>query len=386
MTAMSQKPNTRKPKLLLVCHLPPPVHGASMVGEAIRNSELINSEFECRFINLSTAVNLNDIGRFSLGKLMRVRKLRKDIIRGIKDFQPDLVYFTPCAAGVPFIKDWYAIRPAKKLAPKIAFHYHNKGVARYASKKPYDRLYRSFFSDVNVILLSKMLRKDVEKYVGDKQLSYCANGIKEWEGFTPVEKPADLPPKILFVSNLFKTKGVYTLLTAFEMLHSKGISFRGDIVGADTQEITSVSLRDEIRRRGLEGSVRCRGALYGDDKVAAFAEADIFAFPTLYPNECFPLVILEAMQCGLPVVASSEGAIPELIDDEVNGYVLGNATAAELAVKLERLITDPAERADMGARAKEKFMQLYTLPAFEKRFVSVIKGILSRPAPEERHK
>ena len=58
-----------RPHILFILHLPPPVHGAAMVGQYIHDSELLNSEFEARFINLTTASGMGDIGRFKGKKI-----------------------------------------------------------------------------------------------------------------------------------------------------------------------------------------------------------------------------------------------------------------------------------------------------------------------------
>ena len=59
-------------KILFILHLPPPVHGAAMVGKYIKDSKLINERFECRYINLTTANSLTDIGKAKFHKRVLV--------------------------------------------------------------------------------------------------------------------------------------------------------------------------------------------------------------------------------------------------------------------------------------------------------------------------
>ena len=61
-----------KNSILFILHLPPPIHGASMVGKYIQESKLINSSFDCYYINLATAGDLSDIGQFSLKKILSI--------------------------------------------------------------------------------------------------------------------------------------------------------------------------------------------------------------------------------------------------------------------------------------------------------------------------
>ena len=61
--------NTKKSSVLFVLHLPPPVHGAAMVGKYILDSKIVNDSFHCQFINLAMANDLENIGRFSFSKI-----------------------------------------------------------------------------------------------------------------------------------------------------------------------------------------------------------------------------------------------------------------------------------------------------------------------------
>ena len=77
-----------KPKILFIMHMPPPVHGAAMVGQYIHDSEMINGEFESHYINLTTAKNLQDIGKGGMSKLFDFFTLLNKIIRAVKKITP----------------------------------------------------------------------------------------------------------------------------------------------------------------------------------------------------------------------------------------------------------------------------------------------------------
>jgi glycosyltransferase involved in cell wall biosynthesis len=89
-------------------------------------------------------------------------------------------------------------------------------------------------------------------------------------------------------------------------------------------------------------------------------------YPTSFRQECFPLVILEAMQSGLPIIASDEGAISEIIDNDINGIVLKNWTAESFSEKIAVLIQDSDLRSKLGENAKKKFNENYTIHDLEK--------------------
>jgi len=114
------------------------------------------------------------------------------------------------------------------------------------------------------------------------------------------------------------------------------------------------------------------GKKYGADKYEIYADADIFVLPTFYENECFPLVLLEAMQFSLPLVSTKEGGIPDIIEEGVNGLMVSPRNPVHLAKKLASLIEDAELRALMGKNAYTKYKRSYTLELFERRFLSIL--------------
>ena len=111
------------------------------------------------------------------------------------------------------------------------------------------------------------------------------------------------------------------------------------------------------------------GRKYGKDKDAYFLGADLFVFPTYYPNECYPLVLLEAMQHGVPCVSTNEGGISGIIDEGENGFLTEKHDSRALAEKMEYLISHPEERKRMGEEGRRKFKSEFTLGKFEERMM-----------------
>ena len=184
---------------------------------------------------------------------------------------------------------------------------------------------------------------------------------------------ASLPVNLLFLSNLIPSKGVYVLLDACRILKDKGLDFQCNFVGGETKEIDRARFEAEVQRRGLEGMVRYEGPKYGEEKEEYWRSSDVFVFPTYYFNECFPLVILEAMQHGLPVVSTTEGAVPDMVADGVNGFVCERKDVSGLVGALERLITDAALRMRMGEVGRKRYEEEFTLERFEERFAECLR-------------
>ena len=367
-------------------HMPPPVHGAAMVGQYIHDSELINGEFESHYINLTTAKNLQDIGKVGMRKLFDFFTLLKKIRRVVKDIKPQLVYVTPNACGGAFYKDFVVVEMLKRLGCKVVVHYHNKGVATRQDRWLDNILYKRFFKGIKVILLSECLYEDVKKYVKKEDVFVCGNGIPDvTENSACSDTVASdhidgKVPHVLFLSNLLISKGVVVLLDALKVLKEKGCRFICDFVGGETVEMDTAMFQNEVAKRGLEDMVLYHGRKYGNDKEAFLNAADMFVFPTFYPNECFPLVLLEAMQHHLPCVSTTEGGIPGIIDEGKTGFLIEKHDFHTLADKLEYFIEHPQESKRMGENGYRKFHDKFTLRKFEESMVGILNDCLHSEA------
>lgn len=362
--------------ILFILHLPPPVHGAAMVGKYIHNSELINSEFDCHYINLTTASSLEDIGQVGWHKVKTFCHLLQEIRRSVKELKPDLVYVTPNAKGGAFYKDFIVVIMLKWMGCRVVAHYHNKGVFTWQDRWIDNLLYRLFFKDLKVILLAEALYKDVEKYVKRENVLVCPNGIPVLPCQSYTERNNNTKLRLLFLSNLLISKGVLVLFDALKILKNKGFAFICDFVGGETSEIDAKRFNEEVKKRELKEFVIYQGRKYGKEKDEYFEHADIFVFPTYYHNECFPLVLLEAMQHGLPCISTTEGGISGIIDDGQTGFVVEKRNASVLAEKLEFLLTDETLRHRMGKAGRIKFEQNFTLSKFEQKFCETLKSCL----------
>lgn len=126
---------------------PPPVHGAAMMGKYIHDSKLINTSFDCYYINLTTAKDLADIGKVGIRKLVQFAQLLNTIRKEVNRMKPQLIYITPNAKGGAFYKDFIIVQMLKTMGCQIVAHYHNKGVYTRQDHWLDDKLYRLSSND-----------------------------------------------------------------------------------------------------------------------------------------------------------------------------------------------------------------------------------------------
>lgn len=367
-----------RPSVLFIMHMPPPVHGASIVGSYIHNSDLIKSRYDCHFINPTTARDIEDVGRFRLSKITSVFALLKRIKNKIKEIHPDLVYFTPSATGFAFFKDYLVVKLLKKLGSKILLHYHNKGVSTKQHHFIYNLLYADFFKDVNVILLADNLYNDICKYVDKSSCFCCPNGIPGIDGSVIAEKNniQNGPFRILFLSNMLREKGVIDLIDACGLLKKRSVSFSCDFVGG-WKDVQQEEFERVVLERNLENEIHAHGPKYGSEKESFWNAADVFVFPTYYHNECFPLVLLEAMQHGIACISTNEAGIPGIINSGETGLLVEKRSIDSLADALEKLARNRNLCKDMGRRGRILYEQKFTLQVFEQNLANILNNCLN---------
>ena len=367
------KTGTERPRVLFVLHLPPPVHGASLMGARIRDSIVLNREIDARYVNLSASAKLTEIGKGSLKKIAFIVRLIAKVRREIRSWKPDLLYLTPTSTLPGIIKDYLVVIAARRAGVRVVSHFHNKGVSKSKDRWLADLFYRRFFRGMEIILLSPRLYADIEKYVPLERVHFCANGISPIETETVPHQGF----RFLFLSNLIPEKGVMVLLDACKILKENGERFVCEYVGAPSVKMSETAFRSAIAERELDDTVVYEGPAYGEMKDAALARADAFVFPTYYPYECFPLVLLEALSVGLPVISTDEGAIADIVQDNVNGCICNKRDPESVATAMKRMMDDPARAHEMGAAGKQLFFRQFTAEAFEKNLLSILTGILS---------
>ena len=162
------------------------------------------------------------------------------------------------------------------------------------------------------------------------------------------------PQTILMVARLSPEKGHVIAVEALARLRARGVDATLRVVGPGDPEST---LMPAAREHGVDDAIDLIGPLEPADVADEFRRATVFALPSF--AEGLPIVIMESMANGCPVVASGISGIPELIDHGVSGMLVPPARADKLADALEALLTDDALRSSMAAAARTSVQEMH---------------------------
>jgi glycosyltransferase involved in cell wall biosynthesis len=209
-----------------------------------------------------------------------------------------------------------------------------------------------------VVCVSDFVARSLEREGVRGRLTACAHFINT-ERFQPDASAREVVRRelgaggrfvALLVAHLIAEKGADVLLRALSKLPADAVAW---IVGDGPE---SGRLRELARELKLEERVRFLG---DRGKVQPFMQAaDCLVCPSLW-DEAAGLVNLEGLACGLPVVASGVGGIPEIVDDARTGFLFARGDADGLAAALEKLRADADLRARMGREARKVALERY---------------------------
>lgn len=181
-------------------------------------------------------------------------------------------------------------------------------------------------------------------------------------GLFRLERPELGPgPLVLFLSRLHHKKGLDLLLAAFTAVAAEHPSAQLVIAGPDGG--AEPQARREASAPGLRGRVTFVGALYGQQKLAALADAAVFCLPSR--QEGFSVAITEALAAGVPVVATHACNYPEV--EQAGAGVLTDLDPAQIARGLLRVLGSSRDAAAMGAAGRRLVAERFTWPVIAQR-------------------
>ena len=232
-----------------------------------------------------------------------------------------------------------------------------------------------------VIAVSKAVKENLEKYEHIKNVKVIYNGIDP-----DLFKPASIEEKVLKKKQLGLNKNDFVLGNVGRMDYWKNQRILIEIL-PDLKKISPQiklilvgggeeegNLKKSAIKKGVKNDVIFLGQRSDVNQILkAF---DIFVFPSL--TEGLPLVVIEAMATGLPIVASHVGGIPELVVNGETGFLVSPTSKEEIKEAIIKLLNNPELRKEMGQIARKRFETHFSLPQMVQKYIEVYEEVVKK--------
>jgi glycosyltransferase involved in cell wall biosynthesis len=208
------------------------------------------------------------------------------------------------------------------------------------------------------------------------------HGLVDIDVFHPVCDKLSLRQKInvqhdrlalLFVGNLKREKGVYELLEAFCQIRDQAPNAILNICGRGVEH---GGLAQMISERNLAGSVFLRGPIDPAHMHLWMQASDIFVLPTY--NEGMPNVVMEAMACGLPVITSAVGGLPEALHDCEGAILIEPRNSEQLSEAVLKVCGDKTRREQMGKDSRATAVRKFGAKANSQKLIEYLGTIIKQ--------
>lgn len=367
-----------KMKLLVLAQTPPPVHGQSVMVQALV-SGLAGEGIELEHVNLRLSRNAADIGGWRPGKFSAVLDACLQAVAARFARGCDTLYYVPAPGkrGALY-RDWVVMMLCRPFFKRLVLHWHAPGLGEWLAAKataPERALTQLLLGRADLsLVLGESLRADAE-WLRAKKIKVVANGIPDpGAGPAPRRPAADAPLAVVFLGLCCEEKGLFDAADAvLAANHRTGhASFRLTAAGAFPDPAAEERFAALVARN--PGVVGHAGFVEGEAKQKLLRESDCLCLPTRFPNEGQPLVLLEAMAADLPVVASRWRGIPEMLPPAASRLV----PPGDPAGLTDALLDLRRHPAPVGV-ARAHFLSHFTLRRHLERLAEVLSGPASRP-------
>jgi len=351
---------------MVIAAMPPPVHGQSAVTEAIVTALLKSS---CRTVVVDTSP-----GRLKRNWAYHTARARKHIVALTRvlwhSFRRSKRIYTVVESGSGIGYNFLVLLAARALGYELFLHHHTARHIKQRDKRA-GFLLSLAGEDATHIVLSDSMAADLKKMYPNAKKTMTLHNARTIE----TASLGDLQHchgelRLGLLSNLSTEKGLDTAISTCLSAVKAGLSAKLILAGPLADHAAEESVE---RIRDHEDLFEYRGPLFGKAKARFFQDLDVFLFPTHYPHEAQPLVVLEAMAVHVPVIATDQGYIRELVGD-CGVIVPKGSDFAQTAVKiLETWHKDPARFEGARIHCCERFERLFR--DSENQFFDFLKAI-----------
>lgn len=355
-------------KVLLVGPFPNPISGVSIAN--LKVEEILENErkFMPGRINMSFPDFNDKVGAFSIKKLLFFVGIN---FKALKVLSFDKIYITPGQSYYGILKYVVIILLSSLLGKEIIIHVHGNYLHQQyevlSGKKK--RIFRFLISRCKKgIVLSDSLRKNLSLFINPESIFVIPNFAEDNLLGSNNEKSDDI--NIIYLSNLMEEKGIFQFLEAMEILNENSIKFNAKVAG----DIDQTLRHDLLKRMGKINNLEYLGIVKDGEKQDLLNWGTVFILPTFYRMEGQPISILEAYATSNLVLTTNHAGIPDIFEDEVNGYYIEKQSATSIVQKIEFLNKNKAILKTIGVKNKRYAQSNFSQDIFKRKIIECLSS------------
>lgn len=344
--------------ILVVSPLPPPFGGPQTWTETLRKRGL-KFPFEVEVLDTKSARSPGETPKMQPSELARNLRILRMLHGSVTSGRFSLVHFNMALTATATVRNFCAARLATLAALPYVVHLHGTfapwprlGFGRSAMRWAW----RTIFGNASgIVVLGKFESLRPFGDYGGKTVilpNFLDCEVIPHRLGRMGEHAGEERLNVLYTGSIIEAKGVFAILKIAERVPEAYFHLVGD-----GPEEACAELRRRIVERGLAHRVRLSGPVDHRRLLALLQEHDVFLFPS--QAEAFPYSVAEAMAAGLPVVASSVGALPEMIDVPDGGFLAAPDDLDAHADALRELARSASLRRRMGDHNRRKAVRHY---------------------------
>lgn len=343
-------PSRTAMKLLVFAHIPPPVHGQSLMVQTMIAGMGADPHLQLLHVNPQLSRDSRDIGRWRLGKVFTLLRACREAWRLRRRHGPAFFYYIPAPGKRSALyRDFLVMLLCRPFFSGLVLHWHAVGLGAWLQHHatPPERwlAQRLLGRAALAIVLGENLRADAA-VLRPRRIAVVRNGIKDPDTATPAEASARsrapfpaAPLEAVFLGLCSREKGLFDAVAAVQLANTRApaagkpsirLRVAGDFPDAGTERAFADALTPG------DDTIRHVGFVTGAEKTALLRSAGVLIFPTRYPHEAQPLVIAEALAFDVPVITTRWRAVHEGLP-EAHIYLVEPNRPEEIAAALERI-------------------------------------------------
>lgn len=359
-------------KVIILGKLPPPQIGTSVWFETLVRSEL-NSIYDICWFNVNVHKDFTTFKKKRYRNIISNLKLYWKYYIEIKNTKTEIALIPISQSTIGFLKDSIFFWLSGET--KIIVVLHGSNLQNWFNDSTC--IIRKYFSltmhrAIFAVVLGEKLKYIFRPWFAEDHIFVVPNGI-----YSSIETKSEIDNKscviIRYIGNLIKSKGIIELIEAAEILSKSHNDFLIIINGVWIDKKLKLEFENFIRNKGIP--VLYEGSVSGNDKFNALLNSDIFVFTPNKP-EGLPLVVLEAMSAGLPIISTDQGAITEAVIHGSNGFIVECRRPDLIAQKLGILMDDPSLRSSMGNESRKLYEEKFTADLMIKKYSHIFDSLI----------